>query len=291
VNLAPVKRESDINRRPFPFELLHAQGPANNMPTFHWHDFMEISYVTQGAGVYEIEDKVFPVHTGDIIIINNVERHRVTYDPENPLFEIVLHFAPLLIWSKDKNSFDHRYLNLFLYEGASFSNIPPLDERTRKTISRLIMDIKKEYQTRPLGFELMIKSKLLTVITYLIRTSALREETSPDTHVARRKNIARLEEILVYIRENSSEQIGLTDTAARFKMNPSYFSDYFHKNLGITFTDHLMHLRVQEAIRLLKEGRMSTTEIVYACGFNTAASFYRAFRKVTSVNPGEYMNT
>ena len=153
------------------------------------------------------------------------------------------------------------------------------------------MDIKKEYETRPLGYELMIKSKLLTVITHLIRESGVQEENHLTNGLARRRNIARLEEILNYIRENATEQIGLTDTAERFSMNASYFSDYFHKHLGVTFTEHLMHLRVQEAIRLLTAGRMSTTEIIYACGFNTAASFYRAFKKVTSTSPSEYLHT
>ena len=124
MNSVPVKRESDITQRAFPFELLHTRGPANNMAAFHWHDFMEICCVTHGSGVYEIEDKVLPVKTGDIVIINNVERHRVTYDAADPLFEIVIHFAPLLIWSKDKSSFDHRYLTLFLYEGGLLLQYP-----------------------------------------------------------------------------------------------------------------------------------------------------------------------
>lgn len=286
---ALVKRASDINRRPFPFELLHATGPANNMGSFHWHDFMEISYVTRGTGRYEIEGKVFPVRAGDIVIINNVERHRVTYDPVNPLFETVIHFAPRLIWSPDKGSFDHRYLTLFDYEGASFSNIPRLAEGTRKAVARLVADMKREYLERPPGYELMIKAKLLAVIAHLIRESGVREEPDAEGGAARRRDIARLERILSFIQEHAAGRLGLADVSARFSMNPSYFSDYFHRNLGIRFSEHLAQIRVQEAVRLLNEGRMSSMEIALACGFGTAASYYRAFRRVTSMNPGEYL--
>ena len=75
------KRESKLLEQPFPFEIIHIDEPANNMSMFHWHEFMEISYIQEGKGTYEIEEKVFGVAKGDFVIINNIERHKVTYHP------------------------------------------------------------------------------------------------------------------------------------------------------------------------------------------------------------------
>jgi hypothetical protein len=136
----PVKRESPISRRAFPFELLHAEGPANNMPAFHWHDFMELSYVRRGSGVYEIEDKVFRVSRGDVVIINNCERHRVTYHPQAPLYETVFHFAPDLLCPREAEGLDAGYLRLFLYDGATFSNAPALAPAVRREVGRLVAE-------------------------------------------------------------------------------------------------------------------------------------------------------
>jgi AraC-like DNA-binding protein len=284
----PVKRESPISSRPFPFELLHTDGPANNMRLFHWHDFMELSCVTRGTGRYEIEKKVFTVRAGDIVIINNIERHRVTYDPSDPLHETVMHFAPDLLCARDASGLDARYLRLFLYDGATFSNKPELHGRVRGELTRLVAEIRREYRDRRPWHELMIKAKLLTLVTCLMRECRVAETGDPRMLAVRKRNIARLERILAEVRKSFREQIHLDDIAKRFSMNPSYFSDYFRRNLGITFREYLAQARVQEALRLLGEDRMSTTEIAFACGFNTSAGFYAAFKKSTGLPPGEY---
>jgi AraC-like DNA-binding protein len=281
----PVKRESPISRRAFPFELLHAEGPANNMPSFHWHDFMELSWVRRGSGVYEIEDKVFHVSRGDVVIINNCERHRVTYHPQAPLYETVFHFAPQLLCPREAEGLDAGYLRLFLYDGATFTNAPALPPAVRKEVGRLVAAIREEYSARRPWSELMIKARLLTLVTHLLRASGLSEQPDPRGVAARRRNVARLERILAHIRRGFASELSLGGIAARFDMNPSYFSDYFHRNLGITFSEHLARVRIQEALRLLAEDRQSVTQIALACGFNTPASFYRAFRRVTGGSP------
>lgn len=284
----PVKRESPISRRSFPFELLHAQGPANNMRAFHWHDFMELSFVRRGSGVYEIEDKVFRVGKGDLVIINNSERHRVTYDPADALYETVLHFAPQLLCPRGEDRLDSRYLRLFLYDGATFANAPRLEPPARRDVARLVADIRAEYAARRPWHELMIKGKLLTLVTILIRACGMSEQPDPARVAARRRNVARLDRILAFLRRNYAEQLGLPLVARRFGMNPSYFSDYFRRNLGVTFSEQLARIRVQEALRLLAEDRLKVAEIACACGFNAPASFYRAFHRVTGSSPAAF---
>ena len=281
------KRESDLNQRLFPFEIVHINEPANNMAFFHWHEFMELSYVQEGRGLYEIEDKRFEVQRGEIVVINNIERHRVTYNPKQPLFETVLHFAPSLIWSKENSYFDHTYLELFLYNGARFNNRPKLRPEVRPKIASIIDEIVEEYVARREYYELMIKSKLLTLITHLIRSCGIKS-ANQDEYLYRRKNIERLEDILKYINSNFAENIGLASIAQRFFMSPAYFSDFFKRNIGINFSDYLTRARVSESVRLLNENRLNTTEIAYTVGFQSLPSFYAAFKRITGKNPGQY---
>jgi AraC-like DNA-binding protein len=134
----------------------------------------------------------------------------------------------------------------------------------------------------------MIKGELLTLVTILIRACGMSEHPDPARVAARRRNVARLDRILAYLRQNFAEELGLDLIARRFDMNPSYFSDYFRRNLGITFSEQLARLRVQEALRLLEEDRLKVAEIAYACGFNTPASLYRAFHRVTGSSPAAF---
>ncbi|UCF97523.1 MAG: helix-turn-helix transcriptional regulator [Spirochaetaceae bacterium] len=281
------KRESDLNQRLFPFEIVHINEPANNMAFFHWHEYMELSYVKEGRGLYEIEDKKFEVERGDIVVINNIERHRVTYNPKQPLYETVLHFAPSLIWSKENSYFDHTYLELFLYSGAGFNNRLKLEPEIQPKISVIIDEIVEEYLARRQYYELMIKSKLLTLITHLIRSCGIKS-SSQDEYLYRKKNIERLEEILKYINANFFEDVALGSIAQRFFMSPAYFSDFFKKNIGINFSDYLTRSRITESIRLLNENRLNTTEIAFTVGFKNLPSFYAAFKRIAGKNPGQY---
>jgi AraC-like DNA-binding protein len=285
-----IRRESDITRTSFPFELLHATGPANNMRVFHWHDFMEISFVRSGRGVYEIEDKTFSVGPGDIIIINNTERHRVTYSPSAVLHETVLHFQPeLFAGSGGPGSTEEQPLQLFRYEGAAFANKPALSPATRRAIRRLISEIRDEWTERRAWFEVLIRAKLLEILSLLLRERGRHRPLKPARAAARRKSIARLEQIIAWLRANYQTPVSLPTIARQFSMRPSYFSDYFRRNLGVTFTDYLAHLRIHEAAHLIDDGRMSSREAASTCGFNTTASFYRAFKKVMGRNPGEWL--
>jgi AraC-like DNA-binding protein len=204
------------------------------------------------------------------------------------LYETVLHFAPELLCARGEDRLDSRYLRLFLYDGATFANAPALTPEARRAVGRLVAEIRAEAAARRPWHELMIKSKLLTLVTHLIRACGLSEQPDPERVAQRRRNIARLEKILAYIRKNFTAELGLGTIARRFDMNPSYFSNYFRRNLGITFSEHLAQLRVQEALRLLAEDRLSVIDIAFACGFNTATSFYRVFRKSTGKSPGDY---
>ncbi len=282
-----VRRDSDLVTRAFPFELLHARGPATNMRAFHWHDFVELSFVRSGRGTYEIEEKTFRVGPGDMIIINDTERHRVTYRAAEPLHETVLHFAPALL-ALGVPGGPGDPMRLFRYDGAAFANKPRLSPPARRALRRLVGEIGSEWEARRPWHEVAVRAKLLDIVALLLRECGVRGPGTPAAAAARRRTIARLEEVLAWMREGFRRPIGLAEAARRFSLRASYLSDFIRRNLGVTFTEFLAHLRVEEAARLLAEGRGST-EAAFASGFNTTAGFYAAFKRVMGVNPGEWL--
>ena len=73
-------------------------------------------------------------------------------------------------------------------------------------------------------------------------------------------------------------------------MSTTGFSRYFTKCMGVGFAGYIMQKRIQFAIHLLKTSDKTVLEIALECGFNNTASFYKAFKKVTNLNPGDYRN-
>ncbi len=76
------------------------------------------------------------------------------------------------------------------------------------------------------------------------------------------------------------------EDAVRFMgMSDAYFSRYFKAMAGTTFSQYLNYVRTENAVRLLREGGMTMTEIADACGFATIRNFNRIFRALTGTAP------
>jgi len=59
---------------------------------------------------------------------------------------------------------------------------------------------------------------------------------------------------------------------------------------GQTPHDFIRNIRLKQAASLLASQNMNITEVMYACGFNNAASFSTIFKKFYGMSPREYMN-
>lgn len=288
VSFEAVKRQAARCEKSFPFEIIHTTGPANNMSRFHWHDFVEISYVRSGHGVYEVEESTFTVGPGDYVIVKSGERHRVTYQPGSKLFETVMHFAPSLICYDCDDRLDAKYLELFLASpetGVNRVRVPPQESHQ---CARLVERIQEEFQTRAPLYDLMIKAKLLSLVTTLLRHGGFDSSFDTEETARQRSEMQRRNEITSYIRTQSHVHLTLREVAERFAMNPSYFSTWFHKHVGVTFSRFLAQTRVEKAIPLIQDGKLRITDIIYECGFSAPASFYRAFHETTGSSPGTF---
>lgn len=93
---------------------------------------------------------------------------------------------------------------------------------------------------------------------------------------------------LRYIKSNYTRKIRLTDISAELHVNPSYFSALFSQEMGMTFTDFILDLRISKAKDLLKNTNMDILDISGAAGFENQSYFTKIFRKRTGLTPRQY---
>ncbi|MDZ4957355.1 helix-turn-helix domain-containing protein, partial [Clostridium perfringens] len=67
----------------------------------------------------------------------------------------------------------------------------------------------------------------------------------------------------------------------------SYISRSFKKNLGVTFTEYLVQVRLFHALSMLR-GNATITEIAYETGFSNTSSLIEAFKDYRGITPGQY---
>ncbi|MDI4232752.1 AraC family transcriptional regulator [Bradyrhizobium sp. 31Argb] len=80
--------------------------------------------------------------------------------------------------------------------------------------------------------------------------------------------------------------ISLADLANDCGISASHFARAFRQSTGLSPHQWLQQKRVDEAKVLLRERRLSLSEIALACGFADQSHFTRVFSRLTGVSPG-----
>ncbi|MED0971549.1 helix-turn-helix domain-containing protein [Bacillus paramycoides] len=91
-----------------------------------------------------------------------------------------------------------------------------------------------------------------------------------------------------YISKNIYNEFTLIDLANHIKVKPSYLSDLFKKEIGISLSHYIQRERIEEAKKLLTLTTYSLSEIYTWLNFSDQSYFIRIFKKFTDVTPGQY---
>jgi two-component system, response regulator YesN len=97
-----------------------------------------------------------------------------------------------------------------------------------------------------------------------------------------------IREAVTSIRFNIDQPLSLNRIAETLGVHPSYLSRAFKKALGMTLTDYINQLRIEEAKYLLDFGNASVTEAALSVGYNDPNYFSKVFTKLEHVTPHNY---
>jgi len=99
----------------------------------------------------------------------------------------------------------------------------------------------------------------------------------------------RLERLWSFIDERYRDpEIRLTDAARFSGASPDHLNRLLQRFAGTTFHHLLSRYRVEKCLELLHEKNYTLTEIYTRCGFNSATTFDRQFKKWVGCLPSEY---
>lgn len=87
-------------------------------------------------------------------------------------------------------------------------------------------------------------------------------------------------------------ELTLTQLARKLDTNTSVLSKVINQGYGMNFNDFINSLRVEEVVRMLRRKEHLTQTylgIAFECGFNSKATFNRAFKKHTGQSPRDWL--
>lgn len=240
----------------------------------HYHQNPEMFYVLRGNLDIKIDDKMYKMQSGDIVLINANKRHTVIGNEEllGARFEIDFHLLAeymgsmqLLFWCNTVADRNHAYSNL------------------RRLLDRILTryfekDDKSALYLNALYFETL----------YVLTSNFLVKADDVRLNLEDSQDRMRIRQIQNYVQANYQSQISLNDLADRLYLSNAYLSKYIKKNLGMTFIEYLNNVRLFHAVDELMYSDKNLTHIAYDNGFPTSASFTKVFREIYNESPSEY---
>ena len=81
--------------------------------------------------------------------------------------------------------------------------------------------------------------------------------------------------------------------AKQLQSNHSFISMVLNRGFGLNFNDFVNKFRIEAVKEMLQRGehnKQTLLGIAFDCGFNSKATFNRAFKKFTTLNPKEWID-
>ena len=92
---------------------------------------------------------------------------------------------------------------------------------------------------------------------------------------------------IYYVAQNFDKKIQNDEVAKLCAMSPFRFSRGFKEAFGIAFRDYVVRYRLRQAHILLKNPKISITDVAFSVGFSEVSYFSRIFKKYFGVSPSE----
>ncbi|MCQ6557354.1 AraC family transcriptional regulator [Paenibacillus mendelii] len=247
----------------------------------HWHYALEICYCLSGRGAFYFKDREYEIRPGDLIIVNNVERHTSKSYRGETCSNLFLFFNASTLEQTDFN-----LLRPFFFDRNQFSHKISADLPVARQIGRLIQDMQDELAGQKAAYGQIVKSLLFHICSLLLRHYHVEGDAA--WHRMYNK-YTTLKSGLNYIQTHYQENISLDDVSKAMSLSSSRARHLFTEVMGEGYKTYLTQFRVQAAQRMLTQTELTVTEIYEQCGFQSSSSFYRDFQRLTNLTPLQYI--
>ena len=239
----------------------------------HWHEEVEILYVTEGMSRIILEQQEYILKKGSMIIINSNELHS-GYCLRTPYVCRVISFNPANLSAEIASS------------NIVFQTLIKNDAQVDHYIEQMFL----EYEQQKLAYKDSCKALLTELLIYLSRNyaAAMFSDAVSDR---RKRNLERMNQVLLYIEEHYPEDLTSKELANMMYLSKDRFDHLFRENVGVSPQQYINTVRLQKARELIQAGDNSITEIARMVGFTDYNNFGRQFKRTFGCTPRELQKT
>lgn len=253
------------------------------------HSFWELVYVDMGGASIGDNGSDFPLSPGQCFLHAPDAFHTIHANlaPQANLFVIsfsstsedisALYGRPLIL-----NTECRRLVRRILMEAQAFCG-PVLDITNQEMLV--------PSSSAPYGSGQVIQLNLELLLILLLRQELGEGDASmkraPITEDQDMQSIVAAAES--FMRSHLDGSIHLDDICKNIGVSRTTLKRLFRQCLSTSVMEHYQSLRLQEACRHLRTGRVNVSQIAYELGYSSLPAFSRQFRQILGITPREYI--
>lgn len=246
----------------------------------HSHPNIEIAYILSGTGCYQVEERVYEVKQGDLLICNPGIVHRsIVTDPADCTLEFVAGFTDVFFQGMPDNQ-------VVLPDGG---HLLTLSNEAKREFSRCCYEILEENASTEPGRYYMIQAQMIRMLVLIYR--AISEKSEPEMVGLTFESYSRsyvVKKILHYLNDNYAQKISLDQIAHNMYLSPVYISKIFKEKTGDSPINYLIRIRLARAKELLDKDAGNIKAIAAQVGYDDVYHFSKLFKKYYGVSPMNY---
>lgn len=259
------------------FEVYRYQTPDVDEVTLHHHDFYEIYMLLRGQVDYTVENHLYNMQPGDIMLVSPLELHQARVAAGRDAYERIVLWVSI-DHLKALSSAGTDLTRCFL---SGHSNLLRLPNADSAPIRRELERLSSLHSSRDYGSDLLAKNSLTRVMVELNR-AAMNEGT-----IGQWRSDQVVDGVVAYINDHFSEPLTLDELSERFFISKYHLLRKFDAQVGTTVHRYLLQKRLLLAKQQISGG-ISPSQASLNCGFGDYANFYRAFRREYGMTPRQY---
>ena len=227
-----------------------------NLP--HWHIESELIFAEKGSAEVMTDNNLYGLSEGYCVFIRSGAVHYIKAESDSVISVMKIDFQ------------------LISAEFGTLAPVCPLLEN-KYDVSDTFEKIRQEISGGEKYYEVICSGLVLALTAEIFRCEKTSSAENPSGSGAYKK-------LLRLISERFAD-ITFDEAAEIMCFSKPYFSKYFRRMSGMTFSEYLNIVRVSEAVKMLSKGGMSAGETAVAAGFGTIRSFNRVFKQYTGYTP------
>lgn len=252
----------------------------------HKHDYIEIIYMCCGQTTHRINDgtKIL-LGEGELLFLNQHAFHAIEPAGENDIainFMILPEFFDVAFSMMEGESALRDFIIGSLIQDTSradylhfkVADVLPVQNLVENMIWSLL---KKQRHGQKLN-----QTTMGLLFLHLMNYTEKIEQ-----HNEAQRDSMTVMTALRYIEDNY-RAASLTELAEGMGESVCQLSRLIKKNTGFTFKELLQTKRLNKAVQLLSETRLSVSDIIAGVGYDNASYFFRIFKEKYGISPKEY---